>query len=121
MFDDYAHTFDESLKELEYSVPEILREVLGGMKPRFREVFDAGCGTGLLGPLVRDISGTVKYCMKHVLIFWLLEGPSKFLAFTLVFVHVPPHLPRSRLQYVAHLMDIVHVVMPRSAAATSLL
>ena len=27
------------------------------MKARYSEVFDAGCGTGLLGPLFRDISG----------------------------------------------------------------
>lgn len=61
LFDTYAPSFDKSLKGLDYSVPEALREVLGGMKPRYREVFDAGCGTGLLGPLFRDISGTVQY------------------------------------------------------------
>lgn len=57
LFDYYATSFDESLKGLDYSSPEALREVLGGMKPRYSEVFDAGCGTGLLGPLFRDISG----------------------------------------------------------------
>lgn len=57
MFDYYATSFDESLKGLDYSSPEALREVLGGMKARYSEVFDAGCGTGLLGPLFRDISG----------------------------------------------------------------
>lgn len=57
LFDYYANTFDDSLKGLDYSSPEALREVLGGLRPRYREVFDAGCGTGLLGPLLRDISG----------------------------------------------------------------
>eukprot|EP00752_Nemacystus_decipiens_P009581 g8561.t1 len=59
LFDYYATSFDESLKGLDYSSPETLREVLGGMKPRYREVFDAGCGTGLLGPLFRGISETL--------------------------------------------------------------
>lgn len=59
MFDYYATSFDESLKGLDYSSPEALREVLGGMKARYSEVFDAGCGTGLLGPLFRDISGNI--------------------------------------------------------------
>lgn len=57
LFDFYATSFDESLKGLDYSSPDMLREVLGGMKRRYKEVFDAGCGTGLLGPLFRDISG----------------------------------------------------------------
>lgn len=57
LFDFYSTSFDESLKGLDYSSPEVLREVVGGMKEKYREVFDAGCGTGLLGPLLRDISG----------------------------------------------------------------
>ena len=32
LFDYYANSFDESLKGLDYSSPEALREVLGGMK-----------------------------------------------------------------------------------------
>ncbi|CAN0459032.1 unnamed protein product, partial [Hapterophycus canaliculatus] len=57
LFDYYATSFDESLKGLDYSSPEALREVLGAIRPHYREVFDAGCGTGLLGPLFREISG----------------------------------------------------------------
>lgn len=57
LFDFYATSFDESLKGLDYSSPDVLREVVGGMKPKYREVFDAGCGTGLMGLLMRDISG----------------------------------------------------------------
>ncbi|CAM9414871.1 unnamed protein product [Ascophyllum nodosum] len=56
LFDHYASTFDESLKGLDYASPEALREVVGSLKPRYREIFDAGCGTGLLGPLLRNIS-----------------------------------------------------------------
>lgn len=59
LFDFYANSFDESLKGLDYSSPEQLREVLGGLRPRYREIFDAGCGTGLLAPLFRDISDTL--------------------------------------------------------------
>ncbi|CAB1120547.1 unnamed protein product [Ectocarpus sp. CCAP 1310/34] len=59
LFDYYAVSFDESLKGLDYSSPEALREVLGGLRPRYKEVFDAGCGTGLLGPLFRDITDTL--------------------------------------------------------------
>eukprot|EP00904_Undaria_pinnatifida_P012549 jgi/Undpi1/8424/HiC_scaffold_25.g10892.m1 len=58
LFDYYANSFDESLKGLDYSSPEALREVLGGMKV-IVFLFDAGCGTGLLGPLFREISDTL--------------------------------------------------------------
>ena len=63
LFDHHSTTFERSLRGLRYSSPEDLREVLGGMKPRFSEVFDAGCGTGLLGPLFRDIAGIRCVCV----------------------------------------------------------
>ena len=59
-FDDFAEKFDHHLIEkLEYKTPEILnlsvRSVIG---PEYREldVLDLGCGTGLCGPLFRDLA-----------------------------------------------------------------
>eukprot|EP00611_Tribonema_gayanum_P021883 TRINITY_DN42_c2_g1_i1.p3 TRINITY_DN42_c2_g1~~TRINITY_DN42_c2_g1_i1.p3 ORF type:complete len:273 (+),score=118.69 TRINITY_DN42_c2_g1_i1:1-819(+) len=55
LFDDFAPTFDDNLTDLGYTSPQALfREleaVLGGGK--FDVVVDAGCGTGLMGKLVR--------------------------------------------------------------------
>jgi predicted TPR repeat methyltransferase len=56
-FDQFAESFDEQLlQRLDYHAPELLAaslaEVLG--EPRAAlEVLDAGCGTGLCGPLLR--------------------------------------------------------------------
>lgn len=63
LFDKYAHKFDQHLTQgLEYRTPtlldRLLRQVLssgstagGGMA-----VLDLGCGTGLCGPLLRDLA-----------------------------------------------------------------
>jgi len=62
-FDDFAENFDHQLIEkLEYKTPEILnlsvRSLIG---PEYREldVLDLGCGTGLCGPLFRDLARTL--------------------------------------------------------------
>ena len=62
-FDDFAETFDQHLVEkLEYKTPEIInssvRSVIG---PEHKEldVLDIGCGTGLCGPLFRDLARTL--------------------------------------------------------------
>jgi predicted TPR repeat methyltransferase len=62
-FDDFAETFDQHLVEkLEYKTPEIInlsvRSVIG---PEHQEldVLDIGCGTGLCGPLFRDLARTL--------------------------------------------------------------
>ena len=62
-FDDFAEKFDHHLIEkLEYKTPGILnlsvRSVIG---PEYREldVLDLGCGTGLCGPLFRDLARTL--------------------------------------------------------------
>lgn len=53
LFDDFAPTFDEKLRvDLEYNAPELVAEEVARRGP-FRSGVDAGCGTGLLGPLVR--------------------------------------------------------------------
>jgi len=60
LFDSYAETFNESLVEkLEYKLPFIIRELILNLdinKSKFNKVIDLGCGTGLSGNGLRDIS-----------------------------------------------------------------
>jgi predicted TPR repeat methyltransferase len=57
-FDDFAGHFDESLARLKYAAPQLLTGALAEAMPHFAErrleVLDAGCGTGLCGPLLRS-------------------------------------------------------------------
>lgn len=60
LFDDFAERFDEHLLDaLEYRTPELLsvavHKVLEGGEAKLN-VVDLGCGTGLCGPLFRDIA-----------------------------------------------------------------
>lgn len=55
-FDDFAGSFDQVLKRLDYRAPELVAGALaeGPGAPDGRlDVLDAGCGTGLCGPLLR--------------------------------------------------------------------
>lgn len=57
-FDAFADTFESALERLEYRGPQfmhqLLRENLGApTEPPSRLVLDAGCGTGLIGPVLR--------------------------------------------------------------------
>ena len=59
MFDGYAPGFERHLVEvLEYRAPEQLRAALDSLDPqakrRFDRTLDLGCGTGLVGRVVRD-------------------------------------------------------------------
>lgn len=58
LFDDYADRFETSLVEkLGYSVPGKLAALIAeaaDIPPHFRLAADLGCGTGLLGPEIRD-------------------------------------------------------------------
>ena len=70
MFNGYALTFDESLKALRYQSPELLRQAVDVLLARLPaqdawaergrrgewRVFDGGCGTGLCGPLFRNLT-----------------------------------------------------------------
>jgi predicted TPR repeat methyltransferase len=61
MFDLLAADFDRHLGELGYRAPELVTERLrsrldAGFRP---DVLDAGCGTGLAGPLLRKFSNRV--------------------------------------------------------------
>jgi predicted TPR repeat methyltransferase len=55
MFDAFASTFDVKLAKLGYRAPELclaaVAAAVGGAEERL-EVLDAGCGTGLCGPLL---------------------------------------------------------------------
>lgn len=61
LFDDFAANFDENLASLQYRAPQLIAERLGreaaGNAPV--DILDAGCGTGLCGPLVRSLARTL--------------------------------------------------------------
>ena len=54
-FDVFAHSFDLQLERLEYRAPELVHEAAQKAcgSATGLDVLDAGCGTGLCGPLVR--------------------------------------------------------------------
>lgn len=58
VFDGFAESFDEQLlNNLGYRAPQVLAEALTALLPaaaRQLDVLDAGCGTGLCAPLVRE-------------------------------------------------------------------
>ena len=56
LFDGMAENFDAHLQRLQYRAPALLSEALAGVlgaADATRTVLDAGCGTGLCGPLLR--------------------------------------------------------------------
>ncbi|KAL7538683.1 hypothetical protein ACHAWF_006182 [Thalassiosira exigua] len=60
LFDSFADTFDDKLvKGLGYVVPRLVGDAAVSLRPRYKSVLDAGCGTGLAGrylkPLVEDV------------------------------------------------------------------
>ncbi len=61
VFDDMADNFDTHLVEkLDYRAPDLLIEALAQALPKPTnnlEILDAGCGTGLCGPLLRPYAG----------------------------------------------------------------
>jgi predicted TPR repeat methyltransferase/thioredoxin-like negative regulator of GroEL len=61
LFDRYADQFDQHLVEkLDYHVPEmILEAVAGADRPELMDILDLGCGTGLCGPLLRPMAGSL--------------------------------------------------------------
>lgn len=60
LFDGYAEKFDRHLVEgLRYRAPSLLRDAVGRVAKDVRgawRVLDLGCGTGLCGPLFRDLA-----------------------------------------------------------------
>ena len=59
VFDGFAATFDDKLKELEYRAPQLatdaLRQTIGEPAAKL-DILDAGCGTGLCAPLLRPFA-----------------------------------------------------------------
>ena len=57
VFDAFAEDFDSALKKLNYQGPQLVATALRTAAPGrdFPAVLDAGCGTGLCGPLVREL------------------------------------------------------------------
>ena len=57
LFDEFAETFDEDLQGLSYQGPNRIRDVLAKKQDLkcapTHDVLDAGCGTGLCGPVLR--------------------------------------------------------------------
>ena len=58
LFDNFAESFDENLAKLDYKAPQLIAEIVTKRYSLTRElsIFDAGCGTGLCGPLLRNVS-----------------------------------------------------------------
>jgi predicted TPR repeat methyltransferase len=59
VFDRFADSFDVQLEKLDYQVPAMVCEALAACidaLPPEPVVLDAGCGTGLCGPLLRALS-----------------------------------------------------------------
>ena len=55
VFDNFASSFDVKLAKLEYRAPELVRDALAevaGTPTKALVALDAGCGTGLCGPLI---------------------------------------------------------------------
>lgn len=53
---DFAKNFDRQLARLNYQAPQLVSQALATAAPQqiHADLLDAGCGTGLCGPLVRD-------------------------------------------------------------------
>jgi predicted TPR repeat methyltransferase len=56
VFDGFANSFDKKLQSLDYCAPQLVTDALQAVagEPEGKlDIADAGCGTGLCGPLVR--------------------------------------------------------------------
>ncbi|HEU4486178.1 MAG TPA: tetratricopeptide repeat protein [Povalibacter sp.] len=59
LFDKFAAYFDQNLKKLRYRAPEIVSSALAShcaSTDSRLDILDAGCGTGLCGPLLKPMS-----------------------------------------------------------------
>lgn len=61
-FDKFAGSFDQVLENLDYRAPELVARAVGKLHLKAEanlSVLDAGCGTGLCGPLLRPYAATL--------------------------------------------------------------
>jgi predicted TPR repeat methyltransferase len=65
VFDSFARSFDAKLEKLDYRAPQLvadaLRQVAGAPQAAL-DIVDAGCGTGLCGPLLRPWARKLAGC-----------------------------------------------------------
>jgi predicted TPR repeat methyltransferase len=54
LFDDYATNFEQSLKNLNYNAPGLLNQFLSQFRASWGTVLDLGCGSGLMGELLKS-------------------------------------------------------------------
>lgn len=59
LFDSLSASFDEHLTRLDYRAPRLVGEVLSGQGLSELDIVDAGCGTGLCGPLLKPHARTL--------------------------------------------------------------
>ncbi|MDT0683119.1 methyltransferase domain-containing protein [Roseicyclus sp. F158] len=65
IFDAFAKTYDQVLFGIQNRGPFLIRDMvqrLGLTATRSRDILDAGCGTGLCGPLLREYARTLHGC-----------------------------------------------------------
>ena len=63
LFDDYAKRFDQHLLEtLDYSAPQQINAALSGYGAQYERAYDLGCGTGLMGDVLRPYSRWLGGC-----------------------------------------------------------
>ncbi len=56
-FDAFAESFDDRLGALDYAGPALVEKLLRAARPEgLGRVLDLGCGTGLIGPVVRPLA-----------------------------------------------------------------
>lgn len=61
-FDSFSDSFDEVLAGLDYRAPALVSDVVksaAGSGAGWGSILDAGCGTGLCGPLLRSLAKTL--------------------------------------------------------------
>lgn len=65
VFDSFARSFDAKLEKLNYRAPRLVADALrivAGEPHAMFDVVDAGCGTGLCGPLLRPWARSLSGC-----------------------------------------------------------
>ena len=65
VFDSFARSFDAKLEKLNYRAPQLMTEALhiaAGTPRAALDIVDAGCGTGLCGPLLRPWARSLAGC-----------------------------------------------------------